>query len=54
MNRHLQKRTTPKATVCVKNTCATVHGDAARIVEGVVVTVAVVAGISLLAKLFRG
>ncbi len=38
----MKKSNDPKATVCVRNTCATVHGDTAKVVNFVVLAIAVI------------
>jgi len=39
-----------KATVCTQDTCVTVFGDTARIVNGIAVVAAILLAISLLDK----
>lgn len=42
-----------KATVCVSNTCATVYGDAAKIVTGIVLATVTFAAIGALVKALK-
>ena len=39
-----------KVTLCYKNSCTTVYGETAKIVNAIVLTVVVVSAISLIAK----
>ena len=50
---NLKKYNTDKATVCAKNTCVTVYGEAARIITVVTVSVALIFAISYVAKALR-
>ena len=43
----------PKATVCHKNTCITVHGETARLVNTLALVAALVVTMSLIAKVTR-
>jgi hypothetical protein len=41
------------ATLCYKNSCTTVYGETAKIVNAIVLTVVVVSAISLIAKALK-
>jgi hypothetical protein len=53
MNNIYKSNKNDKATLCVKNTCATVYGDAAKIVTGIVVFTVAIAAISTIAKAIK-
>lgn len=53
MSNFYPKKTNEKATVCYKNSCATVEGDTARFVNTAVVIVTIVAASAALYKLFK-
>lgn len=42
-----------KATVCVKNTCATVYGDTAKVVTAIVVFTVAIGAIGALSKALK-
>jgi hypothetical protein len=50
---NIQKFNNDKATVCIKNTCATVYGDTAKIVQAAVVVVTIIASALFIAKLAK-
>lgn len=43
----------PKATLCVKNTCATVYGETARVVNSIVVVAVVFISVALISKALK-
>ncbi len=49
----IQNYKTDKATVCYKNTCTTVYGETARVVNTIVVGLLIATSIALLAKLAK-
>ncbi len=42
-----------RATLCYKNNCTTVYGEAAQFVNAVIVTVTVITAIGLIAKALK-
>jgi hypothetical protein len=42
-----------KATVCINKTCLTVHGDTAKIINGIAIAAATLMFIALLDKVLR-
>jgi hypothetical protein len=50
---NIQKNNNDKATICIKNNCATVYGDAAKIVQVLVVAATIVVTTLFIAKLTK-
>lgn len=53
MNKNIQFKNKPKATICRNKNCVTVEGDTAKFVNGVVTFVAAAALISTVVKLIK-
>lgn len=50
---YVNKYNGDKATVCAGKTCVTVYGDAARIVNAIVIAAAILAAIAFVEKALR-
>lgn len=49
----MNKLYSEKATVCAKNSCVTVYGEAARIVNAIVIITVALIAITLIAKVLK-
>jgi hypothetical protein len=50
---NIRKYKVEKATICVDKNCVTVYDDVARVVNTIVISVAVIAAIAYVAKALR-
>lgn len=46
-------QTTPKATVCFKNSCVTVYDEVAEVVNAIAIAAALIIAVSLVAKALK-